>query len=448
VNLVSHPVVLGFTGAAGLIIALSQARDLLGVDAERSERFGEALRVAVEAAPEAHLPTLAVGGLALLALLLARRYAPRLPVALLVVAAGVVAALVLDLEEAGVALVGHVPGGPPRPTIPDVGLDDVRALVGPALAISLVAYAESISIAKAVAGRTRDRLAPNRELLASSAANVAAGGVGGFPVAGSFTRTAVVHDAGARTQLTGVIAAVVLLLTVVLLAGVLEPLPRAILAAIVIMAVISLVDVRGAIGTFRVDRLDGFVLATTFGATLALGVELGLLVGVGVNVAGHVARGMRPALTELGRVQGTTVYRNVERYTTVTDPDGVVLRLDGPLNFLSVQDVTGRLRSLAADRPHLRWLVLDASGVTGMDSTGVHALHGAQHDLREAGVELHLATLRGPQRDLIARAGLWDELIEGSCHADIPAALAGAGLPRHAPLRTPSPTEGPPEDVL
>jgi sulfate permease, SulP family len=448
VNLISHPVVLGFTAAAGLIIALTQVRDLLGVDVQRTERFGEALAVAIEAAPDAHPPTVAVGALSLLALLLGRRYARRVPVALLLSVVAIVAAVALDLADAGVAVVGDIPAGLPAPGLPDVGWADVRALLGPAAVIALVAYAESVSIAKAVAARTRDRVEPNRELLASSAANAAAGVVGGYPVAGSFTRTAVVHDAGGRTQLAGLVAAGSLVLTLLLLTGLLEPLPRAVLGAIVVTAVISLIDVRGAISTLQVDRLDGLVLLATFAATLALGVELGLLLGVTVNLGGHLARGMRPAIIELGRVRGTRVYRNVERYPTVTDPTGAVLRLDGSLDFLSVQEVTARLGALAVERPELEWLILDASGVTGMDSTGVHALHAIQRDLAEAGVALHLATVRGLQRDVISRAGLWTDLIEDSCHADVSEALAAIGLPRDAPLCRPTPDEVPPSELL
>ena len=448
VNLISHPVVIGFTAGAGVIIALTQVRDLLGVDAARSERFGEALRFAITAAPETHLPTAVVAAVALILLLAGRRYTPRLPTALLVSILAVVVTIAANLDERGVAVVGTIPAGLPRVSVPTMTGEAIRPLLGPAVVIALVAYAESISIAKAVAGRTRERVFPNRELLASGAANATTGMVGGYPVAGSFTRTAVVYAAGGRTQLAGVVAAAALLVTVGLLTGLLEPLPRAVLAAIVVMAVIGLVDVRAAISTFRVDRLDGVVLLTTFVATLALGVELGLLAGVVVNLGGHLRRGMRPALTELGRVHGTTVYRNVERYPTVTDPSGTILRLDGPLNFLSVQEVVARLRSLAATRPELEWLVLDASGVTGMDSTGVHALRGVQQDLADAGVELHLATLRGPQRDLIARAELWTELIEGSCHTDVAEALAAVRLPENSPLRRPLSAEIPPEELL
>jgi sulfate permease, SulP family len=447
INLISYPVVVGFTSAAGLIIALTQVGDLLGVDLERTDRFVDGVMAAVPAVADAHGPTVVVAGLALAALVVGR-YLPRVPMPLLVTIGAIVAAVALDLEAAGVAVVGDVPAGLPRPGLPDIALSDARAMLGPAAVLALVAYAGNVSIAKTVAARTRERVDPNRELLASSAANAASGVAGGFPVAGSLSRTAVVHDAGGRTQLAGVAAAVVLLVTLVLFTGVFEPLPRAVLAAIVIMAVVGLVDVGAVAGTFRVDRLDGAVLLATFVATLILGVELGLLVGVTVNLGGHLARGMRPSIIELGRVQGTTSYRNVERYPTVTDERGAILRLDGPLNFLSVEEVTGRLRSLVATRPELDWLLLDASGLTGMDSTGVHALRSLQQDLAEAGVALHLATVRGRQRDVISRAGLWTELIEGTCHADIADALAAIGLPDDAPLRSAAPYEVPPDELL
>jgi sulfate permease, SulP family len=447
VELISHPVIVGFTAAAGVIIGLSQVRDLTGVDAHRSERFLEGVTVAVDAVSAAHPITLTIGVTGIVLLLAGRRLAPRLPMALLISGGAVLLSVILDLPDRGVAVVGDIPAGLPRPQLPLVTADELRALLAPAAVIAAISYAESISIAKAIAARSRERLDPDRELLGSGAANLASGLVGGFPVAGSFTRSAVVHDARARTQLAGVVAAVVVVLTLVVLTPVLEPLPRAVLAAIVLVAVIGLVDVAAARATFRVDRADGGVLVATFVATLALGVELGLLTGVGLNLAVHVARGMRPAMVELGRIPGTRLYRNVARYRTVTDPNGVILRLDGPLDFLSVQQVTSRLRKLVVERPELTWLVLDASGVTGMDSSGVHALHDLQEHLAEAGVALHLCTLRGPQRDVIERAGLWETLIAGTCHPDIVHALAAAGVPEGAAVREPTDEEEPPGEL-
>jgi sulfate permease, SulP family len=448
VELISHPVIVGFTAAAGLVIGLSQVRDLTGVDAHRSERFLEAVTVAVAALRDADPPTLAIGLGSIVVLLVAKRSAPRLPAALLVSVVAILASVVFDLADRGVAVVGDIPAGLPRPTVPSVGLEDLWALLPAAAVIAVIGYAESISIAKAVGVRTRERIDSDRELVASGAANLGAGLLGGFPVAGSFTRTAVVHDAQARTQLAGVVAGLVIVLTLLAFTPLLAPLPRAVLAAIVIVAVISLIDVRAAADVFRIDRVDGAVLVVTFVGTLSLGVELGLLLGVAVNIAAYVVRGMRPAVIELGRVEGTSVYRNVARYPVVTDPTGVVLRVDGPIDFLSVEAVSKRLRRLAVKRPELRWVVLDASGVTGMDSTGVHALHGLQSDLAAAGVALHLATLRGRQRDLIERAGLWEALIEGTCHPDIDDALGACGVAPDAPVRCRQDVEHRPDDLL
>ncbi len=448
VTLISHPVIVGFTAAAALVIGLSQVRDLLGVDAPRTDRVVDAVRIAIEAFPATHLLTAAIAGLAIAGLVLGKRLAPRFPTALTISALAVVATVVFGLEGRGVAIVGEIPAGPPRPALAGLHLDDVVPLLAPAAIIALISYAESISIARAIAARTRERLDANRELIASGVANLAVGGTGGHPVAGSFTRTAVTHDAGARTQLAGLVAAGIVLLTITLLTSVLEPLPRAILAAIVILAVVGLIDVRGAVRTFRIDRRDGVVLVTTFAATLLLGVELGLLIGVAANLVIHVAGGMRPALVELGRVVGTRTYRNVARFPAITDQNGAILRLDGPLDFLSVTHVTRTLREISAQRPQLRWLILDASACTDLDSTGVHELHALQEDLAEADVELHLTTVRGPLRDVIDRAGLWSALIEGTTHPDIATALDRLGVPEDAPVRVPGDDEEAPHGLL
>ncbi len=447
IDLISHPVVVGFTAGAAVIIGLSQVRDLTGVDVERSGRFVDAVALAFRALTQAHPLTLGIGVACLLALLLGRRVVPRMPTSLVVSVAAIIAAVAFGLPERGVAVIGEIPSGLPRPNLPSVTWDDVRALLPPAAVIAAIAYAESVSIAKAIAARSRERIDPNRELLGSGLANLAAGLMSGLPVAGSFTRTAVVHNAGARTQLAGVIAALIVVLTLAVLTPLLEPLPRVVLAAIVLVAVISLIDGRAAIAILRVDRIDGGVLIATFLATLGLGVELGLLTGIALNLVAHVAQGMRPALVELGRVPGTRLYRDVERFGLVTDPSGVILRLDGPLDFLSVEQVTGQLRRLAADRPEIDWVVLDASGVTRMDSSGVHALQTTQEHLSEAGVALHLATLRGRQRDVIERAGLWSQLMESNSHVDLPSALTAVGIPSDGPLLTPRDHESVPDGL-
>jgi sulfate permease, SulP family len=445
--LIAPPVVVGFTSAVGVVIALSQVRDLTGVEVPRSELFLDAVTAAGQAIPEAHLPTVLVGAGSLAVLLLGRRFAPQLPAALLVVVGGIVLALLLDLELAGVALVGDIPSGLPRVSVPLVTVEEVRALLPSALVLAVICLAGNLSMAKAIAARTRERLDARRELIASGAANLASGVVGGFPVATSFTRTMVVHAAGARTQLAGIVAAVSLVAVLTAFTAFLEPLPRAVLGAIVIVAVIGLVDLRSARSILEVDRAEGGVMILTFLATLGLGVELGLAAGVVVNLAVYLRRKMRPDIVVLGRVAGTEVYRNVERYPTITDPSGVILRIGGPLDFLSVRAVTDELRTLVVERPELHWLVLDASGVSGMDSSGALALHEVQQHLAAAEVRLQLASLRGGQRDVIDRAGLREALLDGTCHPTVDAALEAAGVPAEAPVRRRTHGEERPEGV-
>lgn len=428
VDLISHPVIVGFTAAAGLIIALSQAKDLLGLDVARSERAIDAVLALSGAIGGVHPPTLVVGVGAVLALLLGRRFAPRFPTVIVVAGLAIVASVVLDLAARGIALVEDVPAGLPLPRLPDVSLDDVRGLLGVAVVIALVSFAESLSIGKAIAGRSRETLAADRELVASGIANAASGLAGGLPVAGSFTRSFLTYQARARTQLAGLVAGAVVVLTLVLLTSLLEPLPRAVLAAIVLVTVIGLIDVRGARHILAVDRRDGIVLAVTFLATLAVGVELGLAIGIGANLVVHVATGMRPELVELGRVRGTTHYRNAARTDAITDPRGAILRLDGPIDFLSAMSIASGFRRVVAERPELGWLVLDARGITGLDTTGLAAIEELDRGLADADVELRVVALRGPQRDLLERAGLWEERFEPRTFGSIHSALRSLGI--------------------
>ena len=442
VDLISHPVIVGFTSAAALVIGLTQAKDLLGVDVERSERVVEAVASVVAVAGDAHPATVAVGAAAIAVLLVLRRVAPRLPAALLVSVAGIVATLAADLEARGVSPVGEIPAGLPLPAVPALAVSDLVALAPAAVLVGLISFAESISIGKAIAGRSRERLDANRELVASGAANAASGLLGGFAVAGSFSRSFLLYRSGGRTRRAGLISGLVLVLVLAVLTPVLEPLPRAVLGAIVVVTVLGLIDVREARRVIAVDRRDGAVLLATFVATLVLGVELGLAVGVGLNVVVHVARGMRPELVELGRLPGTRVFRNTAVQPGVTaGPDGLILRLDGPLDFLSARSTGEGVRAAVARHPGLRWMVMDCGGVSGLDSTGLHTLHDLRSELEAAGVRLALAKVRAPQRAVIERAGLGAELLHGTAHASVDEALAALGVPDDHPLRAPADDE-------
>jgi len=350
------------------------------------------------------------------------------------VVVGIVATSVLGLDDRGVRVVGAVPAGLPTPSVPLVGPADVVALLPLAAVIALVSFAESIAIGKSIAGRTRETLDANRELIASGAANIAAGAFGGFAVAGSFSRSFLVFTSRGRTAASGLVAALVVVLTLTLLTPLLEPLPRSVLAAIVLVTVVGLVDLREARRVVRVDVRDGAVLATTFLATLLLGIEAGLAVGVGANLVAHVVGGMQPELVTLGRVPGTAVYRNVLRQPGVVAADGLILRLDGPLDFLSARTFATGVRRRVAARPDLRWIVLECSAITRLDSTGLHVLHDLHEQMTTAGIDLRFATMRWPLREVIVRAGLREELLDAAAHSSVVDALRAVGLAADHPL--------------
>jgi len=445
VDLIAHPVIVGFTAAAGLVIGLTQARDLLGIDIGRSERAIDATMAVVGGLGTTHLATLGVGIVSITMLVGLRRVLPRIPPAIVVVILSIGATLVLGLEERGVRIVGAIPAGLPVLRVPVVPVTDLLVLLPLAGVLALVSFAESISIGKSIAGRSRETLDANRELIASGAANTAAGLFGGFPVAGSFSRSFLMFSSRGSTAASGLVAALLVALTLTLLTPLLEPLPRAVLAAIVLVTVVGLVDVREARRVARVDRRDGIVLMITFVATLALGIELGLAVGVGANLVGHVIGGMQPDLVVLGRIPGTHVYRNVERQAGTTAADGLILRLDGPLDFLSARTFTTGVRSLVAARPEVRWIVLNCAAMTRLDSTGLHALHDLQLQMRAVDIDLRFATMRWPLREVVARADLAGEMLDGATYGTIGEALRAIGLPDDHPLCAPGVEEPEPE---
>ena len=441
VDLIAHPVIVGFTGAAGLVIGLTQAGDLLGADMARTVRAPDALLAILDGLPTSHPLTVAIGATAVAVLLALRRFRPVVPPAFLVVVIGIVLTVALGLEERGVRVVGAIPAGLPRPSLMVVTVDQLLSLLPLAGIIALVSFAESIAIGKSIAGRTRETLHSNRELIASGAANLASGTFGGFPVAGSFTRSFLLFTSRGRTPASGLFAALLVALTLTLLTPVLEPLPRPILAAIVVVTVVGLIDVKEAVRVAKVDRRDGVVLAVTFLATLTLGIEPGLAVGVAVNLLAHVLGGMQPELVVLGRIPGTSEYRNVERQSCMTAEDGLILRLDGPLDFLSARAFGTRVRRLVAARPQLRWIVLNCAAISRLDSTGLHVLTELQEQMLEAGIDLRFAHMRAPIRGIVARAGLADELLTSATHGSITEALRGVGLEADHPLCAPAADE-------
>ena len=423
VSFISIPVISGFTTAAALTIAASQLKDFLGVGGGGgSTTLVDTLSDLISRLDGIRPATPAVGVGAVAALLVLRRFAPRVPAPLLVVGAAALVVVLVPGLAGRVAVLGEVPAGLPAFALPSLSPADVSALLPAAAAIALVSYLESISTATVFARRTRGRVDANGELIGIGAANLAVGFFRGFTVAAGFSRGAVNVGAGARTPMSGVLAALLVAVALLTVTPLLAMLPKVALAAVIIVAVASLVDVRGARSIARARRSDLVALLATFVATLVLGPATGLGVGVGVSIVAFLRHSARPHLPELGRVHGTTRYRNVARHDAIgTDPTVALFRLDAPLYFANARAVADRIADAVAQRPDLRAVILDASSLPWVDYTGTVVLAELDEVWRAAGVALHLAAVRGPVSDVLARSADSAHLLTGNrVHATSP----------------------------
>jgi len=413
-NFLSHPVISGFISASGLIIAASQLKSLMGVKVE-GHNLLELLHSLAQQAQNTHLLTLAVGVGATAFLFWVRKglkplltswgFKPR--AADLIAKAGPVAAIAVTTgltwafgwQAHGVRIVGAVPQGLPPLTMPSWDPALWRELAVPALLISVVGFVESVSVGQTLAAKRRQRIEPDQELVALGASNLGAAFTGGFPVTGGFARSVVNFDAGAQTPATGVFTAAGILLASLLLTPALYYLPQATLAATIIVAVLSLVDFGILKRTWAYSKADFAAVAATLVATLALGVETGLVVGVGVSLALYLLRSSRPHIAMVGLVPGTEHFRNVLRHEVLVSPRLVSLRVDESLYFANARTLEDRVNDTVATHPELQHVVLQCTAINDIDASALESLEAIEHRLRDAGVTLHLSEVKGPVMD-------------------------------------------------
>ena len=427
VNFLSHPVVSGFTSAAALIIGLSQLKHLLGVDIPRSHHIHTILIAAVERAGEIQPYTLAIGAVSIAALVILKKRAPKLPRALIVVGGTTLAVWAFDLASKGVAIVGEVPAGLPTPSMPSLDIDTLTQLAPTAVIISLVGFMESVSVAKAFASKKRYEIQPNQELVGLGVANLGAAVFSGYPVTGGFSRTAVNAQAGARTPMAGIVTAVVVIGTLLFLTPLFYYLPKAVLAAVIMTAVFGLIDVHEVKHLWKIDRTDLVLLLLTFGGTLTLGIEAGIGLGVGASLLWFVVQTTRPHAVELGRLPGTTAYRNIERHPEAERFPGVlVLRIDASFYFGNVTFLKELVRdAMARQETPVHTVILDASSVNRLDSSANGALGEIAQSLEEADVRFILAGLKGPVIDALQKNGIYQAVAGETPHLSVHDAVEG-----------------------
>jgi SulP family sulfate permease len=435
VDLLSRPIISGFTSAAAIIIGMSQLKHLLGVDTARSSFVHEIVLSVAGKLDQINLPTLMIGLLGMVLIIGVKKMSKVVPGPLVAVLGGILAVWGFGLAEQGVLIVGDIPQGLPAFGLPTMDLATIKELIPAALTISLVGFMESIAVSKAVRARHKDyALVPNQELIALGAANAAAAVVGGYPVTGGFSRTAVNDQGGAKTGLAGLISAASIVLTLLFLTPFFYFLPNAILASLIMVAVFNLIDLQEARRLWHLDRSDFWLLAITFLCTLFLGIQLGIGIGVGLSLSIHVYKSMRPHLAVLGRIPGTDNFRNIDRFSEVEQiPGHLIVRFDGRLYFGNLSYFQTQLEGLISSRKdEVTTVIINAEGIASLDSSALYDLAGFVEEIQQQGFELRFAGFIGPARDAIKRSGLVDVIGCDNLFMDVAAAVRAEEPARYA----------------
>lgn len=421
----SHPVISGFISASGILIAASQLKTILGIQADGHNFVDLVINLATNAG-NSNWRTMVIGLSATVFLLWVRKGLKPLlkrlglgdKLADIATKAGPVAAIVAttlltwgaDWHELGVGIVGVVPQGLPPLTAPLLDMALWRDLAIPALLISVVGFVESVSVGQTLAAKRRQRIEPNQELVALGAANLSSSFTGGFPVTGGFSRSVVNFDAGAQTPAAGVFTAAGILLTSLLLTPALYFLPKATLAATIVVAVLSLVDVGILKRTWAYSKPDFIAVTLTLAMTLLAGVEVGLMCGVGASLALFVLKTSRPHIATVGLVAGTEHFRNVKRHNVQTSAKLASLRVDESLYFANARALEDYVNDTVASSEALEHVVLQCAAINTIDASALESLEAIDARLKDAQIKLHLSEVKGPVMDQLDKTDFLQHL--------------------------------------
>lgn len=425
-NFLSRPVIGAFVTASSVLIILSQLGHVFGLRTSGATVPEQLLSLA-ETAGDLNLTALAIGAGSLVLLVGARFGLPAagkalglpdaiqntaqraMPAVLVIVA--ILIAWAMDLEaSAGLPVVGNLPASTPPLSFPLVPLPIWRELIAPAALISLIGFVESVSVGQSLAARRRENVEPNRELTGLGVANLAAGLTGGYPVTGGLARSVVNEQAGAQTPLAGVFTALIILFVAAFMTPLFYHLPKATLAATILVAIIKLADFRAPLLAWRYSRADGAAAALTLFGVLFLGVEVGLTLGVVVSVGLILQSTMRPHWAEVGQVPGTHHFRNINRHSVVTSPHVLTLRVDSALYFANARFLEHLLAEEIVARPEVKDIVLMFPAVNFVDASALASLRAINTRLDDAGIKLHFSEVKGPVNDKLQACGFYDEL--------------------------------------
>ncbi len=429
VNFLSHPVVSGFTSAAALIIGLSQLKSLLGIDIPRSHHINEILMHAFDKFDEINWISfgIGIGGIGLI--LLIKKINKSLPSQLFAVIFGILAVTFFGLNQGtnAVKIVGDIPNALPSFGMPNLDLNLINMLLPMAVTIALVSFMESIAVAKAIQSKHRDyKVLPNQELIGLGLANVVGSFFQSYPTTGGFSRTAVNDQAGAKSGLSAIISAVLIIVTLLFLTPYFYNMPKAILASVIMVAVFGLIDYKEVIHLWKSNRTDFFLLLITFFATLTIGIEKGIGLGVVLSLAMVILKTTRPHVAVLANIHGTHFYRNVVRFgkDVVLKEDILIVRFDAQLYFANTTFFKDKLEELVAEKGEkLKLIIIDGESMNSLDSSGVHALIDVIDLYHSKNIEIVFSGLKGPVRDAMHKGGVIDKISFDSCFMSIQEAV-------------------------
>jgi len=424
-NLLSRPVITGLTSAAALIISCSQLGSLLGVDLGNSQYVHVILWRLFHHLGDIHLWSLGIGAAGVALLLLIPRFDQLIPEALVVVVLATGASYAFSFEAKGVSVVGSIPMGLPDLTLPALNPTTLKTLLPAAITLALVQFMKNVSLGRVFATRHGYTIDANKELVGIGSANLVGSFFSSIPVSGSFSRSAVNDQTGARTPLANWFTAGVIALTLLFLTPLFYYLPQPALAAIIIMAGIGLIDLHELRNLFKARRRDGYLALFTAACTLFIGIQEGILLGIGASVIAVLFRISRPNVAELGHVPGTRLFRDLERFDqAVRLRDIMVLRVDASFSFANAEYFKDFiLEKSELEGRDVKVVIVDGSSINGLDTTAIEALFSVAESLEERGIELHFTGLIGPVREVVRRSGLHALLGENKFHLDPHAAV-------------------------
>ncbi len=429
VNFISHPVLVGFTSAAAITIGFSQTKHLFGISVHGGKYPFQVIANTVADIGNSNMSTLAIGlASSLILVLFGYGLAPLLrrlglqenmattvarlgPLVVVVVSTLLVAFGNLNQTNA-VKIVGEIPSGFPGITVPKISLSAIISLIPLALIITLVGYMESIAVAKALASRKREKVNANRELFALGMADLGAAFTGGYPVTGGFSRSMVNYSAGVSTPLGSIFTALIVAFSVWFLTPLFFYIPNSVLAAIIIVAVVPLIDIKTPFKLWRYSRTDAVALGVTFMSVMATGIETGILIGIGTTIVMMMGKISRPHVAEVGRLGNSDHFRNVLRYDVHTTHGVFAFRLDESLNFANAPFLQTYVMEKIAERPDIKSVLLISTGVNDIDATGLEILETIHRNLLASGIGFYMSDVKGHVTDRFKLAGFDETFLQ------------------------------------